>query len=278
MRRLYPIIGLCCVLLISSLVLSACDGVFGDGEEIIIPTQATITFEGRQTALPFTQNAPPPGFESVEFPAIDDDLNNTVYHRYVILATFEGFYADTREQTSPATLKVEVWNDDQNVRRHVRLEFEGDVFSGGTTLIDVVRLGNDYYLLDANGICSTDPEQAAPFATLTAGQLIGGVDFAQPTSRVDLINDVQAWQYGFDRQFINPPQIALVESASALDYLTGEIWVSPEHRAVVRYTIEMNVNRSVLFFGERAVTGRLRYQYDVYEIGTPPNISIPNGC
>ena len=111
------------------------------------------------------------------------------------------------------------------------------------------------------------------------GQLIGGVQFAPPTSRIDTdINGFTAWEYGFDAQFINPPLLQLVQTNAALDYLTGSIWVSPEHRVVVRYTVEMNVNRAIIFFGDTPVTGRLRYQYDVYTIGERPNISIPNGC
>lgn len=270
--------GLLTTLIFTGLLLAACDRILGEGEPIVIPTEANVTYEDLQTALPYTQNAPPPGFESLSFSAIDDNLNNTVYSRLVINATFSGFYADTREAAPDASVQIEIWNDELNVRRHVRLNFIGDVFSGGSTYLDVVRLANDYYMIDSNGVCITEPEQVAPFATLTAGQLIGGVDFAQPSGRKDLINDVVAWQYGFDRQFINQPYLQLTESISALDYLTGEIWFSPENQVVVRYTIEMNVNRAILFFGERPVTGRLRYQYDVYDIGQPPNISIPNGC
>jgi len=260
------------------LTLGACSRILGESEPVVIPTQANITYEDLQTALPFTQNAPPPGFESVSFPNIDDNLVNMVHSRFVIEASFAGFYADTRELAPDSWLRIEVWNDELNVRRHVRLEFEGDVFSGGSTYLDVVRLSNNYYMIDSNGICTTNPEEVAPFATLSAGQLIGGVEFAQPSGRKDLINDVVAWQYGFDPQFINQPYLQLTESISELDYLTGELWFSPENQIVVRYTIEMNVNRAILFFGERPVTGRLRYQYNVYDIGFPPNISIPNGC
>ncbi len=273
-----PLVGLLATLILTSLLLVACDRILGEEPTVIIPTQANITYEDVQTALPFTQNAPPPGFESVSFPSVDDNLENTVYSRFEINATFTGFYADNRELAPDAAIKVEIWNDELNVRRQVRLEFLGDVFSGGSTFLDVVRLGNDYYMIDSNGVCITNPEQVAPFATLTAGQLIGGVDFAQPSGRRDFINEVLAWQYGFDRQFINQPYLQLTESISELDYLTGELWISPENQVVVSYTIEMNVNRSILFFGQRPVTGRLRYQYDVFEIGQPPNISIPNGC
>ena len=95
---------------------------------------------------------------------------------------------------------------------------------------------------------------------------------------IEDINGFQAWQYGFDEQFIKPPAIQFEGENNELDYLSGAVWVSPEHNVVVRYTVEMNVHRATLLFGERPVTGRIRYQYDVYDIGLPPVISIPNRC
>jgi hypothetical protein len=142
--------------------------------------------------------------------------------------------------------------------------------------MDIVRLSNNYYMLNPNGVCITDEAQIADIANLRAGQLIGGVTVAQPTGQPsDLINGYQAWQYGFAPEHLTYPA---VQTSSELDILTGELWAAPEYNVAVRFTVEMNVYQAVLLFGNRPVTGRLTYQYNVYDIGIQPNISVPNGC
>lgn len=277
-RQLYLIL-LGTSLLLGSLLLSACDQVLDNDDDVIIPTRVDVDSQSLLTAEYYTQQAPTPGFETVSFPEIDDNLLTTVYSRAEIHATFSGFFSESRESIEDARMTVKIWNDEFNVRRHVLLEFEGTVFSGDSTNLDIVRFGsNQYYMMDPDGSCITDSEQIAEIATIRAGQLIGGVEFAQPTARINTINGYLAWEYGFDPQFINPPLLQFTDDTSALDYLTGTIWVAPAENVVVRYIIEMNVNRAILFFGDRPVTGRLRYQYDVFDLGERPNISIPNGC
>lgn len=277
-RRLH-LLGLGFTLLLGVVLLAACDRVLDDSEDdVVLPTRAVVNPETIRTSEFLTQNAPPPGFESVAYPEIDDNLLTTVYSRFEIIATFDGFYADTREAVEEGYMRIRVWNDEFNRRRHVQLEFLGDVFSADSTDLDIVRIGNDYYMRDASGACITDPAIIADIATIRAGQVIGGVEFAQPTGQQDTINGEQAWQYGFDAQFINPPNVQLQDPNAELDYLRGEVWASPEYNVALHFEVTLNVNRAVLFFGDRPVTGRLSYTYDVYNIGEPPNISIPNGC
>jgi hypothetical protein len=261
------------------LTVGACDTVkdlTGD-EEVPIPTIATLT--DLQTAQYLTQVAPPAGFATVAFPEIDDNLRTTVYSHVIITVNFDGAYTDPTpdDPTSvQSAMRVEIWNDEFNVARHVRIEFLGNVFSGDASNLDVVRLSNNYYMLNPNGVCITSEADIREIANLRAGQLIGGVNLAQPTGKPnELINDYKAWQYGFTSANLNPPSI---QTTSAIDVLTGELWVAPDFNVVIRYRVDMNVHQAVLLFGNRPVTGRLRIDYDVYDISIPPSISIPNGC
>lgn len=275
--RKFHLYGLISTILIASVLLAACDQILGEDEPVIIPTVADMDFNQFQTALVFTANAPPTGFDTIAFPEVDDNLITTVYSRFEINVYFDGYDSNTAEALN-GYMRLQSWNDEQHVSRQVKIEFVNDVFSGGSSNLDIVRISNDYYMLDANGICTYDPALIGDIANLRAGQLIGGIQFAQPTGRKEVVNNLMAWQYGFDPQFVNGPAVEFAEETSVFDLLTGEIWVNPEHNIVLRYAIEMNVHKARLLFGNREVTGRLRYQYDVHDIGIQPNISIPNGC
>jgi hypothetical protein len=276
-QRRASFLGLIATILTASMILAACGPILGKDNVTPSPTRFEQSFEQYETSLPYTQNAPPEDFDTVSFPEIDDNLPTTVYSRFELTVNFDGYYTDTSEPVD-GFMRLKAWNDEFNVARQIQIEFLGDVFSGGASNLDVVRINNSYYMINPNGVCITDQGQVAELANIRAGQLIGGVEFAQPTSNVADINGFRAWQYGFDEQFINPPAIQFEGENNELDYLSGAVWVSPEHNVVVRYTVEMNVHHATLLFGERPVTGRIRYQYDVYDIGLAPIISIPNGC
>lgn len=268
--------GLIATVLLASMLLAACDSILGDNAEPS-PTIFDQSFEEYQTSLPFTVNAPTPGFESVSFPEIDDNLPTVSYTKFDVTVTFDGYYTDTSEPVN-GYMRLTAWNDEFNGSRQIQIEFEGDVFSGGASNLDVVRIVNQYYMINPNGVCITDPGQVSELANIRAGQLIGGIEYAEPTSNVEEIDGIQTWQYGFDEQFINPPAIQFEGENNEIDYLAGAIWVSPEYNIVMRYTVEMNVHRATLLFGERPVTGRILYQYDVDVLEEPPAISIPNRC
>ena len=268
--------GLIATILLVSMILAACDTILGDDAEPS-PTIFDQSFEEYQTSLPYTLNAPTPGFESVSFPEIDDNLPSISYSKFEVTVTFDGFYTDTSEPVN-GFMKLTAWNDEFTEARQIQIEFLGDVFSGGASNLDVVRIVNQYYMINPNGVCITDAGQVSELANIRAGQLLGGIEFAQPTSNVEEIDGIQAWQYGFDEQFINPPAIQFESENDEIDYLSGAVWVSPEYNIVMRYTVEMNVHRAILLSGERPVTGRMRYQYDVDILDEPPSISIPNQC
>jgi hypothetical protein len=268
---------LCCLAGATLLACEVVDRIQDNDEPVVAPTVAD--FAGLQTAQVLTQNAPPPGFSTAAFPEIDDNLRTAVYSRVLITLNFDGAYSNpTAEDPSQvqSNMRIEIWNDEFNVARHVRIEFLGDVFSGESTNLDIVRLSNQYFMLNPNGVCVTDEAQIADIANIRAGQLIGGVSLAQPTGRPsEVINNYPAWQYGFSPENLTYPA---VQTANELDILTGELWVAPEYNVAVRFTVEMNVRDAVLLFGARPVTGRLVYQYNVFDIGVQPNISVPNGC
>lgn len=258
-------------LLAFTLGLSACR----DNDQPV-PTQASV--EGFQTAEFLTANAPPTGFDEVSFALIDANLENIPYARYLVNVSFDGVYSDTRAPVQ-SNMRMEVWKNDLDAARHVILRFSDDgVLSGAGGNIDAVRISNTYFMLNPNGVCETGEATVAPLANLTAGQVIGGVSTAGPTWRREVINEQQAWQYGFAPTDISFPAFQTTVQTSALDPIGGEMWVAPQFGVVVRYTVELNVHRVILLFGNREVTGRVRYQYDVYDIGVEPNISVPNGC
>jgi hypothetical protein len=250
-------------------MLAACDSL---KQEKTVATQAS--FEDAATAVVLTALAPPSGFEKLNLPDIDRQINQLPTSRVVIMVSFNGKYDDT-DQIAEGKLYLEAFNNQQAVSRLLDLQFEGDVFSGGASNLQAVRVSNSYYMINPNGVCIKDEAQISDIANLRAGQLLGGVTEAGPTGQRMMVNGLQSWQYGFAPEAIVPPQL---QTSAELDFLTGEIWFAPEYQIVVRYLVEMNVQAATLLFGNRPVSGRLRYEYNVYDINAPQNISVPNGC
>jgi hypothetical protein len=250
--------------------LTACDAFQED--ESVVPTIADV--EDAATAIVLTENAPPEGFQTVSYNEIDVNLSQLAYSRFEIDITFEGIYADTNEPTM-GSMHLEAVANELTVAREVDIEFDGDIFSGESSDLKAVRLSNNYYMINPNGVCITETSQIQEIANIRAGQIIGGVESAGTTGTRREINGYQAWQYGFAPEALVRPQL---QTTAELDLLTGEMWVVPEFQVVIRYIIEMNVENAQLLFGNRPVTGRVRFEYNVYDINLEQNISIPNGC
>lgn len=259
---------LICVMLVWA--LAACDAFKED--EVVVPTIANV--EDAATAIVLTENAPPDGFQTVSYNEIDENLTQIAYSRFEIEITFEGIYADTSEATT-GSMHLEAVANQLAVAREVDIEFEGEVFSGGATDLKAVRLSNNYYMINPNGVCITETSQIQEIANIRAGQIIGGVESAGPTGNRGEVNGYQVWQYGFAPEALVHPQL---QTTAELDLLTGEMWVAPEFQVVIRYIVEMNVENAQLLFGNRPVTGRVRFEYNVYDLNLEQNISIPNGC
>ena len=141
-----------------------------------------------------------------------------------------------------------------------------------------MRLSNDYYIVDTNGVCTAGGDNASVIGDLSAGQIIGGVSQAVPTGHQDEINDVPVWQYTFTPDNVRLPAIHLdEESVVSVD---AELWIAPSLNAVLRYDLSVTTRGVRILSGSQPVSGvlSLRYELDVSSLDTRPNISIPNGC
>ncbi|MBN1964093.1 MAG: hypothetical protein JW910_05570, partial [Anaerolineae bacterium] len=82
------------VLVLAGALVSGCEGL----GQTPPPTPYDINSLG--TALALTENAPPPGFETVAFDRIDDGLAELSGYRYVLEMRFEGTFDRDRQPTS----------------------------------------------------------------------------------------------------------------------------------------------------------------------------------
>ena len=93
------------------------------------------------------------------------------------------------------------------------------------------------------------------------------------------INGVAVWHYAFTMDDLTLPQVEQSES-SQIVMVGGELWVSPEHNAVVRFYVNLDVENVVLLLVDNTLplTGTLVLRYDLFDIGVDPNITEPYGC
>ena len=236
-----------------------------------LPTSANPDAVRTQIAM----TPPPPGFETVGFDPIDHNRDQLPSWHFEVTVNFEGHYTETGEDAT-GSLVMEVWEDSVFRTRRVILSFLGDALSGGITRVEAVRFENDFYILDANGICTRNNEAAQEIATLSAERLVGGVTLALPTGIAGDVNGYTGYQYAFSEENLT---IDIFRNApSVVDVVGGEVWVLPEHNVVGRFGVSMNVHAAQILFGEQPVTGSLKYQYNLFDIGEAPNIALPNGC
>lgn len=255
------------------LLLSGCRGL---GQT---PPPTPFDIDSLGTALALTENAPPPGFESVVFSLIDDGLADLPGYRYVIEMRFEGTF-DRDRQPASGLIRAEAWWDGLAPARRVTMVAEGAAFVPEPRQLEGVRIVEDYYLVDAQGRCLVNvPDTARGVANLDAGSLFGGVGQVFYSGTQAVLNNVQAYRYDVPPAAAAFPAIVTNDS-SALDML-GELWVAPEvgeHGVVVRYYVNADVRHVQLFEGEQPVSGQVFIRYDVFDLGVVPNISIPFGC
>ena len=258
------------LVILMGLLVAACNQT-GNTSTEPLPTRANP--EAVQTANSVTP--PPPGFESIAFDPIDHNRDQLPSWHFEVTVNFEGQFTETGEDAS-GSLVMQVWEDSVFRTRRVVLSFLGEALSGGITRVEAVRFENDFYILDSNGICTRNNEAAQEIATLTAERLVGGVTLALPTGVAEDINGYTGYQYAFNTE--NLTIDIFRNSPSTVDVVGGEIWVLPDHNVVGRFGVSMNVHSAQILFGELPVTGGLKYQYNLYDIGEPPDISLPNGC
>jgi hypothetical protein len=254
------------------MLTAACSGRRGQ-QLSDIPTLASPNEAA--TAQFMTENAPPPGYrESIAFPEIDSNLPDLDGWRYVVTLEFDGIFARTPRETS-ATARAEVWFNQLASARRVIVETSGELIGQEEdNSFEAVRLGPDAFLVREN-ICNTGAD-AETAADLRAGLLVGGVRRATPTGIRATLNGEEAWQYQFVTEDLNLPSIRLDETGTL--GASGEIWVAPEHDTVVRFYVNLDVENAYIFDRQLPVSGQVIVRYDLYDIDSAPNITIPFGC
>lgn len=256
-------------------LIAGCGGSAGDNT--IVPTVADINV--LPTSIFLTENAPPAGFGQVTFDPIEARLNERRGWSYTITGSFDGTFDDSGE---PATgiLTIQVWANELGEARRVVLEVEGSALSPDELgrRIEGVRLSNDYFIVDTNGVCTVGGEGATVIADLSAGQVIGGVTTAVPTGHRAEIEGVPAWQYTFAYGNIRLP--AIHRDSSSQVALEADLWIAPSLNAVLRMEMTMSVQAVRVLWSEQAVSGtlNLNYQLNMSDFDRQPNISVPHGC
>jgi hypothetical protein len=242
-----------------------------------LPTQADINALG--TAMALTEVAPPEGYNNISVPRIDDKLLDVSGWRYTALMQFDGVFART---TRPANARVEAdvaYHQVASAKRVVAqlqlLESSGEE-DADTNQYEAVQLGEDVFLV-RDGVCLADTEDDARVAiSLSAGTLIGGVQNAPFAGQKAVINGVEVWAYDVALEQITLANVGLA-NADVLAF-SGELWYAPAYDAVVRYYLTLELENATFFGSTLPVTGTLLVRYDVFDMGTPANISVPFGC
>lgn len=266
------------------LLLAGCNRGTGQGIDGL-PTRVT-SLDALATSQILTRNAPPEGFrETVAFPQVDANLAGLPNWHYTMTLQFDGVYAGTPREAVAST-RLDVWFNQLDTARRVVLNASGILLgSESETPIqrEGVRLGPDtYYVIDS--VCQGQgTPNAELLADLRAGEIIGGLTQARSTSISAVINGEQVWRYDFAPEDFNIPALALNDN-SRITNLSGEFWVSPEHNAVIRFWVTMDVENVVITFlsddpdSAIPVSGQVVLRYDLFDIGVNPNITQPFGC
>ena len=120
----------------------------------------------------------------------------------------------------------------------------------------------------------TDAQTAAD---LRAGDLVGGVKTATPGGRKAVINGQDVYLYTFTQDDLVLSSIRPADGGS-VTLESGELWIAPTENAAVRFYLNLNVNNVILFDRQLPVSGLVRLRYDLYDVGTAFNITVPFGC
>ncbi len=229
------------------------------------------------TDIALTENAPPAGFDSVSFPRIDDNLRALPGWRYEMTLRFDGVFARTPRETHLLTQADVRYNQVASARRVVATVDNDLQGEGDPVQYEAVRLGPDAFLVRDEGCLSNAAQDARLAADLSAGELLGGVQQAETAAQKAVINSEEVWRYAFDERDMVLPNVTFGDGSRILS-MTGELWVAPQHNAVVRYYVNLEVENITLLDSALPVSGTLLLRYDLYDVGDVPNISVPFGC
>ncbi len=258
--------------LFSLLLASACGQ---DAEPQPLPTRADPAAVA--TSLVLTENAPPEGFATVSFPRIDANLGNLSGWRAEMIFAFNGVFARTTREAAVQTRATVTYNQIGSARR-VIAEIDNDLEAPGDAVrSEGVRLGPDVFLVRDGNCILNAAEDAELLADLSAGDLLGGVQRASSAAEIATINGERVWRYDFTEENLLLPNVGFREDSVILE-LRRELWVAPEHNAVIRFYVTMEVENVSIFGSTLPVSGTVLLRYDLHEIGSLPNITVPFGC
>lgn len=241
-----------------------------------IPTRASL--DSLATAIPLTENAPPAPFAGTVtgFSSVDNGLADLPGWRYVVQLDFDGVFADTPREAR-ASARAEVSFNQLGSARRIILNTSGELIGDAeNTSFEAVRLGPDNFLVQ-NGVCTTGTNSAQIATDLQAGQLVGGITRAEPAGRRATINGEDVYLYTFTADDLLLPAIRIGDNGTVA-MTSGEMWISPTRKAVVRFYLNLDVTNVVIFDRQLPVTGQVRMRYDLYDVGSAFNITTPYGC
>jgi hypothetical protein len=241
----------------------------------VIPTLANP--DAVATGFVLTEYAPPAGFETVSFPRIDDNLEELPGWRYEMEFEFHGRFARTPREASARTSATVSYEQLASSRRVVASKQQDLQGESHPVQYEGVRLGPDTFLVRDGSCLENAGDAAVVVADLSAGDLIGGVSSATTAAEERIINGEQVWRYDYTPDMMQLPNVVFGADSRILT-LEDELWVAPEHNAVVRYWLTMEVENVTLLESPLPVSGTLIVRYDVYDIGIVPNINVPFGC
>jgi hypothetical protein len=242
----------------------------------VVPTVASL--DALATALPLTQNAPPPPWNNTQtrFARIDDGLNQLPGAQYTVLLQFDGVVAETGQVVN-ASAQADVTLDQLTSARRVLLSTQGELIGQPEdSRFEAVKLGEDAFLV-RDGVCLTGSGDALAAATLSAGDLVGGVVQTLPAGRQAIINGEPVYAYTVAPDQLRLPAVQTGDG-SRVSVDSAELWVSPERGVVVRFYVNLSVENVTLLGRPAPVSGSLILRYDTSALGPPNNISIPYGC
>ncbi len=250
--------------------LAACSGL---GQT---PPPPPYDINSLATAIKLTENAPPAGYETAAYPVVDAGLDALDGYRYVLEVRFEGV-RDSNLEPVAGMIRAEVWWDGIAPARRVLLEASGEAFASTLRDLEAVRIADDYYLVNEDGRCLLNADDAArSLALLTAGGLVGGVAEAPYGGVQAVLNGEQSYRYDVRADAIDVP--AIQRGEDSVVNVSGELWIAPRYDLATRYYANIEVSRVTLLEGDQTVSGYIYVRYDLFDIGKVPNISIPFGC
>ncbi len=190
--------------------------------------------------------------------------------------SFDGVFARTPRETGASTQATVSYNQVASAKR-VQATIDVDLEdTSEPILFEGVRHGIDTFLV-RDERCTSNTSETEFLADLSAESILGGVQNAVSVARRERINGEEVWLYSFLLEDMVIPNVRVTETGRILSMI-GELWVAPEHNVVVRYNVTMEVENAMIFDQELPISGTVSMQYNLFDIGVVPNISVPNGC